>query len=128
MKKRIAIVVAGVMIFASMALVLSGCDTKGEPVDYAGKYILTKADVSGVGTVEGEDITKMFPPSENYIEIVDSRNIIFVLQNEKIETTYTKDGSILHVSDGGDVLDFTFDGKQVTYYVEDQKTTLFFTK
>jgi hypothetical protein len=127
MKKRFVLVTASILVAALAASMLLGCKKTGEAVDYAGKYTLAKAEVSGA-TLEGAAIAATFPPERFYIEIIDSLNVTFVLDGEMIQTTYTKDGDVLHIKDGDDILDFTLRGNEISYYIPSENTYLFFIK
>jgi hypothetical protein len=127
MKKRFVLMMLAVIAASALALALVGCES-ATSVDYAGKYPLSKATAQA-GTLEGSDLADAgLSPSENYIEIKDSKNITFVLGGDTIETTYSLDGKTLHVKDGSSTLDFTLEGNTLSYYEPTSKATLYFTK
>lgn len=127
MKKHLKVLLVVVSLASMMLFGLFGCIKQAEAVDYAGTYVLFRAEIDGEAK-EGEEINALFPPDQNYVEIVDSVNIIFMLRGERIETTYTKEGNTLHVDDGDATLDFMLVGNELSYFVADRGTTLFFTK
>jgi len=127
MRKRSAIVVS---ILAAVLLVTSclvGCGKKGEAVDYAGRYTLSGATIEG-SNVGAEEVALNYPADENYIEIIDSINIIVVIKAIKTETTYTKEGNILHVADGNGVIDFYLENGELIYAEDGDEYRLVFTK
>ena len=127
MKKRLMLVVSGILAVTLAITCLVGCTKKGQPVDYAGKYIMTQAVVEGE-VFEGEEFRLNYPANENYIEIIDSENIIFVLRGTKLETTYTKEGDVLHVEDTTGTVNFIFEDGKLIYSENDGDYKLVFTK
>ncbi|MDR1712580.1 MAG: hypothetical protein LBR39_00245 [Coriobacteriales bacterium] len=92
---------------------------------YEGVYQLTKFS-DGSTSLSGADLASVLPPEENYIEILDGKNVTFTLMGESIDSTYTVSGSQLVVKDGGSTLYFDIDGDTISYTTDDG--TLYFTK
>jgi hypothetical protein len=95
-----------------------GASGPGRPnssnLDCVGVYHLYKCEGDGQ-TMQGGDFARQFPADQYYIEIVDSYNIIFVLDGEKMETVYRRSGSLLSVLDGRSILEFTIHENEISY-------------
>jgi len=126
MRNRLVLSLLAVAATITLALGLTACGAAKE-VDYAGRYAMTGAIVSEI-PVDQAEMSMLKPPDKNYIEIVDSRNIIFVLDGDKIETTYSKDNNVLHIKDNNKTINFTLSENEITYYIESRDTTFIFTK
>jgi hypothetical protein len=133
MKKRLVSVCAGIMVVILMATSLVACGgKKGEPVDYAGQYRLSSVMLEGV-LIEGEELELNWPPADNYIEIIDSKNITFVLTGKRIDTTYSKNGSALQIEDTAGAFSIELGNNVLTYRDNidaqgDAQYELFFTR
>ncbi|MCL2137541.1 MAG: hypothetical protein FWH40_08530 [Coriobacteriia bacterium] len=127
MRKRLMPVVSGILLVVLVSACLAACSSKGDPVDYAGKYVMTKAIDNGI-LLEGEAFELNYPADENYIEIIDSINIVFVIDSKRIETTYTREGDILHVDDPAGIVDLLFEDGDIVYSEDSGAYKLFFTK
>jgi len=127
MKKRLALLVIGVSVLFGIWLGLTACTTPVTSVDFAGTYTVTKA-VYGDKVVEGEEAQANYPADKNFIQVIDSQNIIFMLGGYKIETTYTLEGNVLHVKDSAQTLDFTLSGNQLIYTDSVNNFTFYFTR
>jgi len=115
MKKRSMLVLTSILTMILISSNLVACKgKKGDPVDYAGKYELTQSITSGI-VMEGEELAVNYPGSDNYIEIVDSKNITIVMQGKKIDTTYTRDSNVLSIEDAAGPITFTLEGSTLTY-------------
>ena len=130
MKKRsgLALVAAvAAVIVASCLFGLTGCRKKAESVDYAGRYVMSEV-VIGDNVLDSEELALNYPPKDNYVEIIDSERVICVITGSRIETTYSREGDVLHVSDPSGTVDFFFENGRLAFFDEGSNQTIYFTK
>ncbi|MCL2150715.1 MAG: hypothetical protein FWH50_00610 [Coriobacteriia bacterium] len=126
MRKRQIPILIAISMLLLLSFTLTACKS-AQPVDYAGVYTMSYLQ-KGDEVMDGEELAVLNPPEENYIEIIDSTNIVFVLYGDKVTTTYSMRDNILQVRDDTSTISLTLLGNDLSIYLDPEDITLVFTK
>jgi hypothetical protein len=134
MKQSIAVRLIYSLLVSLVVFNIAGCGGNHDKVsqNIIGRYDITKIDFGGT-IFDENDLTATMPATENYIEIVDDRNIILVSYGEQHFGSYSIEEGHLLILGMEDFIEgstVTIEGNQIVfqYFIEGFNTFVYYDK